>query len=135
SLRPGARFHDGAPLDAAAVKANLDRMRRAPESAAPGRLQGIADVAAPDPATVVLRLEEPDASLPARLADRAGTLLSPARFGNDDAAGPVCSGPYRLAGRTDAGGVALERDDGHWDAAAYAIRRVEFLPRPDPLAA
>lgn len=138
SLRAGARFHDGAPLDAAAVKANLDRMRHAPESAAPGRLHGIAEVVAPGPLTVVLRLDEPDAALPSHLAERAGTLVSPASFGKAGAV-PVCSGPYRLAERGLAGrangAVALERDDGHWDAAAYPIRRVEFLPIPDALVA
>ena len=54
-------FHDGAPADAAAVKANLERARTLPDSNRKSELATVASVEAPDAETVVLRLSEPDA--------------------------------------------------------------------------
>ena len=39
TLRDGVRFHDGAPMDAEAVRANLERYRTAPESVRKSRAE------------------------------------------------------------------------------------------------
>ena len=90
-----ALFHDGS-ADAAAAKANLDRAMTLPDSLRRGELGSVAKVEAPDAATLVLTLKQPDATLLAQLSDRAGMMLSPKTFGDDVAAvgrKPVCSGP------------------------------------------
>ena len=89
-------FHDGAPVDAAAVKANLERARTLPDSNRKSELATVASVEAPDAETVVLRLSEPDASLLSQLSDRAGMMMSPAAFDKDPGGKPVCSGPYQF---------------------------------------
>jgi peptide/nickel transport system substrate-binding protein len=56
TLRQGARFHDGTPVDAAAVKANLDHYRTARESRRRSELAQVSAVETPDPLTVRLVL-------------------------------------------------------------------------------
>lgn len=63
-LRQGVQFHDGSPFSAKDVKASLDRIRKPPEGVVSVRkaaFEDIADIAAPDPATVVVTLKAPDA--------------------------------------------------------------------------
>ena len=55
-LRGGAKFHDGTALDAAAVKANIDRARTMQTSRRRSELASVASVEAPDAATVVFNL-------------------------------------------------------------------------------
>ncbi|MDX2159662.1 MAG: ABC transporter substrate-binding protein [Hyphomicrobiaceae bacterium] len=62
-LRSGVLFHDGAPLTSADVKASLDRVRKPPEGVVSVRkaaFEEVADIAAPDPLTVVMTMKRPD---------------------------------------------------------------------------
>lgn len=134
TLRPDGRFHDGTPIDAAAVAANLERYRSARESRRRAELAAVSAVEAPDPRTVVIRLSEPFAPLLAVLADRAGMMLSPATLSQPAAAiatNPVCSGPFRLTRRVAQDRIEMERVAQHWNAANIAIERLVFQPIPD----
>ena len=133
TLREGARFQDGAPVDAAAVKANLDRYRTARESRRRTELRQVSDVRVVDPRTVRLVLSEPFAPLLSVLSDRAGMMLSPAVLGLGERVGenPVCSGPFRLTRRVAQDRIETERFAGHWNAANIAVDRLTFLPIPD----
>src|SRR5688572_29081188 len=62
-LRQGVTFHDGTPFDAAAVKANIERMQTLKESKRRSELSPIKAVEIVDPTTVVLKLETPFAPL------------------------------------------------------------------------
>jgi peptide/nickel transport system substrate-binding protein len=130
-LRKGAVYHDGAPIDAASVKANLDRARTLPDSNRKSELVTLASVDAPDAETVVLHLTEPDASLLSQLSDRAGMMISPASFDKDPGSKPVCSGPYRFKERVQNDRIVLEKFPQYWDAADYHFDRVVFTPIPD----
>ena len=62
-LRPNVVFHDDAPLTSADVKASLDRIRNPPDGVVSVRkaaFEDIADIEAPDPLTVVIKLKRPD---------------------------------------------------------------------------
>src|ERR1700754_3974528 len=132
-LRPGVKFQDGEPFNAAAVKANIERELTLPTSNRKSELASIDHVDAVDASTVAFVLKQPDAALLATLSDRAGMMLSPKTFA--DAAGvathPVCSGPYKFVQRVQNDRVVLEKFDGYWDAAKYPIQRVVFQPIPD----
>jgi peptide/nickel transport system substrate-binding protein len=130
-LRKGAVYHDGTPIDAASVKANLDRARTLPDSNRKSELVTLASVDAPDAETVVLHLTEPDASLLSQLSDRAGMMISPASFDKDPGSKPVCSGPYRFKERVQNDRIVLEKFPQYWDAADYHFDRVVFTPIPD----
>src|SRR5579883_2224215 len=76
-LREGVRFHDGAPLTAAAVKASIDRAL-APETKSPiaGALFGpVSLVQAVGDRTVVIRLKEPFAPFLDNLTDPRAMVI------------------------------------------------------------
>ena len=129
-LRPGVRFHDGTPFDAAAAAATLARMARPDRGVtlgAPGvYAQYLAGGAFEVVDALTLRI-----ALPAPMSDLADILVhayvaAPAAL-DDPAASPCGTGPYRIEavgeGRIDAVAVAE-----HWDGApanpAVSWRRV-----------
>lgn len=130
-LRGDGVFHDGTPVNSAAVKANLDRARTLPDSNRKSELATVASIEAPSADTVVLHLSEPDASLLSQLSDRAGMMLSPATFGKDAGSKPVCSGPYQFKERVQNDRIVLEKFSRYWDAASYHFDRLVFTPIPD----
>ncbi len=133
-VRPGVVFHDGTPLDADAVKYNLERSKNLPGSNRASELAQVDAVTVVDDDTVRLDLSEPFAPLIALLADRSGMMISPAaaeELGEDFARSPVCAGPFQFVERVAQDRITLERFEDYWDADAIAIDAVEFLPIPD----
>ena len=100
NLHPGVKFQDGTPMDAAAVKWNLDRYRDKKVASPPSDILGdlVTDVSTPDDHTVVLKLSQPSAILLDTLSG-AG-MVSPTAFqkaGADNyAQSPVGTGPYSV---------------------------------------
>src|SRR6266436_204160 len=92
-LRKGVRFHDGTPLDAAAVKFTFDRVidpshphaRSGKWSFVAGYLSSVKSVDALDALTVRLNLKYPTSSLPALLALPNCAIVSPTAFARDPA--------------------------------------------------
>jgi len=99
-LHPGVKFTDGTPMDAAAVKWNLDRYRDKKVASPPSDVLGdlVTDVSAPDNQTVVLTLAHPSAILFDSLSGCA--MVSPTAFqkvGADNYdKSPVGTGPYMV---------------------------------------
>ncbi|MDT7953009.1 MAG: ABC transporter substrate-binding protein [Acetobacteraceae bacterium] len=128
-LRAGVVFSDGAPFDAEAVRANLERYRTAPYSFRRTELKSVTGVDVVDKLTVRIRLSEPFAPLLALLANRSGTMLSPRILGQTSeeiAAHPVCAGPFTLQERVAQDHVTLKRFPGYWDAANVHLDGIEF---------
>ncbi len=114
ALRPGLKFSDGTPLDAAAVKFNFDRWRDS-KNAYRGNFpygyyasmfggfddkSAIASVAAPDATTFVIHLRAPSAPLLHNIAMPSFAIGSPAAIQKGAEAfnqQPVGSGPYTVA--------------------------------------
>src|SRR5256885_8474630 len=134
TLRAGVTFHDGEPLDAEAVKFNLERFKSAPYSRRVSELKPVKAVTVVDPLTVPLDLSQPYAPLLAQLADRAGMMVSPKaarELGEKLGTRPVCAGPYRLAEWVAQDRIVFDRFAHYWNAAAVQIGRVVYLPIPD----
>jgi peptide/nickel transport system substrate-binding protein len=104
TLRQNVKFHDGAPLDAEAVVANLEGLRRARGFA--GRAERVG------PHVVSIALDKPSAALLATLSQPFFALQSPRKLASPDGR-PVGTGPFRL---TDAkpGLVALAPNSEYW---------------------
>lgn len=131
-LRPGVKFHDGEKLDAAAVKANIDRARTLPDSLRRSELTSVEGVEPVDDLTVKVNLSRPDATLLSQLSDRAGMMMSPKALASADfGQKPVCSGPYKFVERVQNDRIVLERFKEHWDAKSYNFERLVFQPIPD----
>src|SRR5262249_34967871 len=76
-LRGGVKFHGGEVMDAAAVKASLERHMTMQGSFRKPELAAVDKIETPDAATVRLLLKNPFSPLLAQLADRAGMIVSP----------------------------------------------------------
>ncbi len=131
ALRKGALYHDGEPVDAASVKANLERGMTLADSNRKSELATVASVDAPDAQTVVIHLKAPDASLLSQLSDRAGMVVSPKTFDQNPGANPVCAGPYKFVERVQNDRIVLTKFDQYWDAGNYHFDRLIFTPIPD----
>ena len=134
TLRRGISFHNGEPLDAAAVKFSLDRLldpsgkvKQAPY------FRLVERVEVRDPHTVRIVTRRPFPTLDAQLALR-GPVVPPRYFRAHDAAHlarhPVGSGPYRFVRWRKDEEVVLEAHPAHWRGAP-AVRTVVFKPIPE----
>ncbi|MBC2666664.1 peptide ABC transporter substrate-binding protein [Novosphingobium flavum] len=134
TLRPGLRFSDDSPLDAAAVKAFLDRGKAQKDSFLKAELQGIDRVTTDGPLRLTLHLARPDYQLPYVLAGRVGAVTSPgaARDPKRLALWPVGAGPFRMIEFTPESHAYFEKNPNYWDAANIHIRRMELTNSPDP---
>ncbi|MBP6726718.1 MAG: ABC transporter substrate-binding protein [Thauera sp.] len=126
-LRPGVRFHDGQPLDAAAVRFSFERAK-APNSGNKSRsklFDNIERIETPDLFTVVLTLRHRDPHLLYRLGESPAVILHPASVAQASSA-PVGTGPFRLE-RWDKGhSITLVKWAGYRNADAVQLQRAVF---------
>lgn len=143
-LRPGVRFQDGTPFDAAAVKFNFDRTHNPALGARCGGcavgFYESADVV--NPATVRIHLKSPwapfmdAASLFYRMVSPAGVRKAGDQdFGRQ----PVGTGPFRFVEWVPNDHVTLERNPGYnWAPSMFThqgpayLDRVTFRIIPEP---
>lgn len=117
NIRSGVTFHDGTPLDAAAVKINLDRARSDPRSNIKGDLVTVEGVEVAGPQQVAIKLKQPDSALLLILSDRAGMISSPKamqELGKDYDRKPVGAGPMKFVSWNDNEKVTYAKHDRYW---------------------
>jgi ABC-type transport system substrate-binding protein len=134
-LRRNVRFHDGSPVNAQAVKVNVERlMDKARNPTNRPLWDPVAGVDVVDEHTVVIRTRAAYSQLLNSLAHGSGSLVSPValeKLGEKGIAqGPVGAGPFRLESFTPGQEVALRAFDGYWGGKA-ATDRLVFKPIPE----
>lgn len=137
ALREGMTFSTGEPVDAAAVKATLERHRVTPGQQQP-KMWSVESIDTPDDLTVVLHLSSPDHALLSNLAMELGVIGDPATLDTErTATDPVASGPYVLnTSETVTGSTyVLERREDHWNVDAYPFQTLTISVMQDPTAA
>jgi peptide/nickel transport system substrate-binding protein len=133
-LRPGVKFHDGEPFDAAAAKYSLERHLTMKGSFRKPELSSIDSVEVADPLTVKLNLKAPFSPLLAQLTDRAGMMVSPKAAeasGDKFALKPVCAGPYRFVERVQQDRIVVEKFADYWNKEQVFIDKITYLPIVD----
>ncbi len=129
-LRRGVRFHDGRPLTSADVKFTFDSLLSgAVQSPKRGAYLPVASIGAPDDATVVFHLREPDSSFLWNLA-QPGIGIVPAGSGPQLGRNPIGTGPFRFVSMIPDEEIVLERNPGYFGAAPR-IERVRFRVVPE----
>ncbi|GAA4460226.1 ABC transporter substrate-binding protein [Phytohabitans houttuyneae] len=132
-LRPGLKFSDGEPLNAAAVKAYLERAKTQKNSALDGDLTSIKSVTAQGDLDVVVQLTQVDYQIPLLLGERVAQITSP-KAALDPAKldqSPVGAGPFVVTELVPGSHVYLKKNPDYWDAANIHIDRVELQTTPD----
>lgn len=138
-LREGVTFHDGTPVDAEAVKLNLDSYRGV-NPALPVRLgiftyANIATVTVADPLTVVVTTKTPWPAFPAYFSSARSGILAPAQL-NDPASCPrnmIGSGPFVCqegCWRLNES-VTLEANPDYWQEGFPKVDELIFRPTPE----
>ncbi len=137
-LRPGIVFHDGTPLDAAAVKTNFDTQLASPLVSMAIRPFFPTDgaVTVVDDLTVDYQVLEPNSTFPSQLTGQLGMMASPTWLAAaaEDATlnqAPVGTGPFVIDSREQDSVTRFVRNDAWWGGEVY-LDAVEFLPVPDP---
>ena len=129
-LRHGVKFHDGRALTSRDVKWTFDSLLqgkiRSTKSAA---YQYVDGVEAQDDYTVVFHLKEPFATLLWNLSDGAIGIV-PYGSGEEMAAHPIGSGPFRFVSAEQDKEVVIERNDTYWGEKPH-LQRVRFAVVPD----
>lgn len=119
NLRAGATFHDGTPVNAEAIKFNVERMMD-PEINTTNRplWDPIAGADVVDDLTVRLRTHEPFALLLNTLAHGSGAILSPSAIMENgqesETQSPVGSGPYKVGSFNPGLELVLVPHEGYW---------------------
>jgi ABC-type transport system substrate-binding protein len=125
-LRDGINFHDGTPLDAEAVRANLAESIADPEVSQWLAPVERADVV--DARTVRVTMRQSWVAFDWALTTQVGLMASPGLVQGEISADiPVGTGPFRWSERTDAERVRLDRNPAYWRPGLPALDRLELV--------
>ena len=131
-LRPGLKFSDGEPVDAAAVKAAIERAKKQQNSALFGDLTSIQSVDAKG-LDAVIHLNQVDYQIPQLLGERVLQIASPkaARSPAELDQHPVGAGPFTVTQIVPGTKAVLKKNPDYWDAENIHIDNVELTSAPD----
>jgi len=124
-LRRGVTFHNGAPLNAEAVRASFARV--AEKQLALTSFIGPDSAKVVDELTVDVTPTQPNLRLPEIIAHPNFSIIAP---GTDPADKPVCTGPFQFAEYTPNDRFVAQRFDGYWGEKAK-LRQLIFRFIPD----
>lgn len=144
TIRQGLTFHDGTPLDAAAVLRTFQRMKDQTDPTRPDlsfaldNLGGanVLGFEAPDAMTFRITLARPDAAILGRLSRPDMVIISPTALeahGKEIGLNFVSCGPYRIVSVSPNERVVLEAFDGFYKGKP-AVERVVMQVIPEPVA-
>jgi len=138
-LRDGVKFHDGTPVDAAAIKLNLDSYRGAPGapnvgSLLPIVLSFIQDVTVTNPTTVTVTLKTPVSTFPNYLYNtgRLG-IMAPAQLNAGEACATkmIGSGPFKLDTYLPNEKTVVVKNPDYWQKGYPKANQITFVPVTD----
>ncbi|QBE48219.1 ABC transporter substrate-binding protein [Leucobacter triazinivorans] len=143
TLEEGVTFTDGTPLDAEAVKANIEHLQDPETQSSTGYLavQKIAEIETVDETHVRFRLSEPDSALLESLSQQWTAIQSPAgiaRGMEENCQAPIGTGPFVVESWTPQQQIDLARNDDYrtpgpeadHDGPAH-LERIEWRFIPD----
>ena len=138
TLREGIEFHNGQPLDAEAVKLNIDTYRGDNPNIRPRLnvfvLQDVESVDVTGPLEVTVTLKRPWVSFPAFLwnTGRFG-IVAPAQLADREtcATQPIGTGPFKFVEWRVNDFLEVERNPDYWQEGFPYLDRITFKPVPE----
>ncbi len=133
-LQTGVTFHDGTTMDADDVKFSLDRINAEDSANAQKALYAaIAEVNVIDPATVEIKLSEPNGNMLFNLAWGDAVIVAPESIDNIKQL-PIGTGAFKFTSWTQGDNIVIEKNPNYWGTpAALDIATFKFIS--DPTAA
>ena len=129
-LRRGIQFQDGRPLTARDVKWTLDSIRDGSLTTLKTTTYKLIErVDAPDDATVIIHLSEPDGTLLYNVSEGAFGIV-PYGSGKPFNRHPIGSGPFTFVSQDPDTEVILRRNENYWGQHAQ-VERVRLTIVPD----
>ena len=136
TLRPGIKFHNGEPLDAAASKLNLDTYRGVNPTIKP-RLnvfvfQDVQSVDITGPLAVTVTLKRPWVAFPLYFVGRFG-IVAPAQLADREtcATHPIGTGPFKFVEWRVNEDLKVERNKDYWQKGLPYLDEITFKPVPE----
>lgn len=130
TLRPDLVFHDGTPVDAEALRVNLEAQRASPVSAA--LLRPVRAVFVTGPRTVNVRSRAPWSTFPHVLTTQVGFVASPASLAAADGGSqPVGSGPFQVRARQLGSSLLLGKSSTYWRDGLPRLDEIDVRVMPD----
>lgn len=133
-LRDGVRFHDGIAFDSADVMFTLNRARAENSTnAQKGFFEPIAEVLAPDPLSVIVKLKRPTGQFLFNMGSGDAVIVA-AESAATNKTRPVGTGPFRFERWAKGDRVVLKRHGDDRDSDAVRLNKVVFKFISDPSA-
>lgn len=130
-LRPGISFHNGTPLNAAAVASNMHAQLSSP-LAGPA-LFGVKNVSVTDPMTVVVTTNGPWVAFDLYLTSSLGTMLEPNSLKTGSAnLHPIGTGPFVFKEWVPGDHLTVVQNTKYWRTGLPYLDSVTFRPIIEP---
>ncbi|WP_158880538.1 ABC transporter substrate-binding protein [Amycolatopsis anabasis] len=137
-LRPGVRFHNGEPCDAAAVKFSIERLLDPATKSPIVELRYVQAATVADELTVDLHTSQHDPILPAKVSLFGGVVVPPRYLGEVGTAGfaraPVGTGPFVFEHWQRDHELRMRANRAHWNGPP-GVDELVFRPMPNPASA
>src|SRR6185436_2594233 len=126
-LRKGVKFHDGEAFDSSDVKFSFERAKAegSTNKAKKAVFDNIARIETPDPATVIVVLNQADGNFLFRMGENTAVILDP-KSAPTTATRPVGTGPFKLENWAKGASITLTKNDAFRNAAAVKMKKVTF---------
>ena len=134
-LKKGVKFQDGEPFTSSDVRFSFER-DKAPGSTNKAKkavFDNISRVDTPDPATVIVVLDNADGNFLFRMGENTAVILDP-KSAPTTATHPVGTGPYKFESWAKGSSITLVKNEQYRDAAKVAMKKVTFRFINDPAA-
>jgi peptide/nickel transport system substrate-binding protein len=129
-LRDGVTFHDGTPVDGAAVSKALNVYQQALITGA--AMQTVGSITTTDPRSVTITTSQPWGDLPNVFVAQAGYIAAPAMldnpFGGDN---PIGSGPFTFREWVKGDHVTVVKNAHYWQAGLPHLDQIKWMPISD----
>ena len=123
-LRPGVKFQNGEPFNAASVKFSFERAAAADSTNKDKAVfANIVNLSATDDLTVVITLKNTNPDFLFQLGQATAVIVEPKSAASNHTQ-PVGTGPYKLESWAKGSNLVLTRWDGFRDAKSVALRRI-----------